>query len=675
MWENILLGLGNNLQLSHLTVVAIGAFAGLVIGALPGLSAVSGVALLLPFTFAMDPAQGVIMLASVYMSAEYGGSISAILLNTPGTSGAACTTIDGTPMTKRGEAQEALYLSLLASGIGGLFGAFVLLFLTGPLARVSLLLGPSEIFWVAVAGLSLVAGLTGSNVIKGLIGVTFGVGLTMIGQDIVTGEMRYTFGDYRLVGGISLVPALLGLFTVASILALLEEPNQAIAPLVMRKNVLAHVIQRMWNMKILLAWSSIVGTVVGVVPGAGASISAFLAYGEAKRISKNRDEFGKGAWEGVVAPEAANNAVVGGSLVPLLALGIPGSGSAAIMFGALAVHGIIPGPRLFVERGELAYTFIIGLFFTVFAMMIIGLATIRWSSLIVKAPRAMMIPGVLVLAVMGSFGLSNSLFDVYILVTVGLVGYFLTKLNVPAVTIALGFVLGRLMEETLHQTLLLAQIRTGSVPLYFASRPATLVLMAVAIAIMIAGIVQVRQLRKPIGVPATDLVPEAEPAASAGGRGLSMRGANIILAGAVLAIVAVALSGATRMAATAALFPTILAVALGIFAVILLYAAARAKPASPMRMRFPFEGVPWPSLLVVMAALVAFTAAIARMGFYESAFLFAFVVTLWLMAQSRDGKLAGKAAQAAVYAVVLTAGVYVAFDVILGIPTPQGLFL
>ena len=374
----------------------------------------------------------------------------------------------------------------------------------------------------------------------------------------------------------------------------------------------------------------------------------------------------------MVAPEAANNAVVGGSLVPLLALGIPGSGSAAIMFGALAVHGIIPGPRLFVERGELAYTFIIGLFFTVFAMMLIGLATIRWSSLIVKAPRAMMIPGVLVLAVMGSFGLSNSLFDVYILVTVGLVGYFLAKLNVPPVTIALGFVLGRLMEETLHQTLLLAQIRTGSVPLYFASRPATLVLMVIAFAIMIAGIMQVRQLRKPVAA-ATE--PGPEPVPAAGDHGLSMRGANMILASAVLGIVAVAFIGASRMSASAALFPTILAVALAVFAVILLYAAFRAKPASPMRMQFPFEGVPWPSLLVVMSALVAFTAAIAWIGFYESAFLFAFVATLWLMAQNRQGNLAGKAAQAAIYAVFLTASVYAAFDVILGIPTPQGLLL
>jgi putative tricarboxylic transport membrane protein len=676
MWENVLLALGNNLEFSHISVVFIGALAGLIIGALPGLSAVSGVALLLPFTFAMDPAQGVIMLASVYMSAEYGGSISAILLNTPGTSGAACTMIDGAPMTQKGEAQEALYLSLLSSVIGGIFGACILLFLTGPLARASLLLGPSEIFWVAVAGLSLVAGLTGNNIVKGLIGVTLGVGLTMVGQDIVTGEMRYTFGDYRLVSGISLVPALLGLFTVAAILKLLEQPNQSVAPLRMRPGVLSAVLARMAKMKKLLAWSSIVGTLVGIVPGAGASISAFMAYGEARRISKNSHEFGKGAWEGVAAPEASNNAVVGGSLVPLLALGIPGSGSAAIMFGALAVHGIIPGPRLFVERGELAYTFIIGLFFTVFALLVIGLLTIRWSSMVVRAPRTMMVPGVLVLAVIGSYGLSNSLFDVYILVTVGLIGYFLTKFDVPVVTIALGFVLGRLMEESLQQTLLLAQIRTGSLPLYLASRPATIVLMLIAFAIMIAGIMQVRRLTK--SVTEDDATPDLAPAQAdraARDRGLSMRGINFLIVGLVVAVALFGLWGTTRMSASAALFPTALSAALIGFSLVLLYGTLRAAPDARMSLRFPFDGVPWFMLLSVMAALAGFAALIGRIGFYEAAFLFAIGVTWFLRAGVERGNPFRQLGISLVFAALLVSGVYVAFAIILGIPTPRGVLV
>jgi len=287
MGDQILAGLSADVQPLSLFVIAVGVVAGTIIGALPGLSAVSGVALLLPFTFSMEPAQGLVMLAAVYMSAEYGGSISAILINTPGTSGATCTILDGTPLTKQGHAQEALYTSLLASTTGGLFGALVLLFFTPLLADISLLLGPAEYFWLAVAGLSLVAGLSGQHIIKGLAGAATGVLLTTVGQDLITGDMRFTFDNYELVGGIPLVPSFLGLFAVASILNLIESRGQAVAPLTMRKGALRFVARKLLGTKRLLLWSSFLGTFVGAIPGAGASIGAFLAYGEAKRLSKS----------------------------------------------------------------------------------------------------------------------------------------------------------------------------------------------------------------------------------------------------------------------------------------------------------------------------------------------------------------------------------------------------
>ena len=334
MAAEILHAVQANLQLSHLLVVLVGTVAGMVIGALPGLSAVSGVALLLPFTFAMEPAQGLIMLAAVYMAAEYGGSISAILINTPGTSGAACTTLDGTPLTRQGKAQEALYTSLFSGTVGGMIGALVLLFFTPVLARASLLLGPAEIFWIAVAGLALVATLAGRHVVKGLVGVLIGIMLTLVGQDAISGDMRFMFDDYRLVGGIPLIPTLLGLFAVASILGLLERVGDPVAPLTLRKGAIRFVLEKLAGMKCLLLYSGILGTLVGIIPGAGASISAFVAYGEAKRISKHPEQFGHGSYEGVVAPESANNAVVGGALVPLLALGYPG-----LRFGRHHVRG------------------------------------------------------------------------------------------------------------------------------------------------------------------------------------------------------------------------------------------------------------------------------------------------------------------------------------------------
>ncbi len=583
MPAEILQAVQANLQLSHLLVVLVGTTAGMIIGALPGLSAVSGVALLLPFTFALEPAQGLIMLAAVYMAAEYGGSISAILINTPGTSGAACTTLDGTPLTRQGKAQEALYTSLFSGTVGGTIGALVLLFFTPALARASLLLGPAEIFWIAVSGLALVATLAGRHLVKGLVGVLIGIALTLVGQDAISGDMRFMFDDWRLVGGLPLIPILLGLFAIASILGLLERVGEPVAPLVLRKGAMRFVLRKLAGMKGLLLYSGILGTLVGIIPGAGASISAFVAYGEAKRISKHPELFGHGSYEGVVAPETANNAVVGGALVPLLALGIPGSGSAAIMFGALTVHGIIPGPRLFTERGDIVYTFMIGLLLTVVAMLIIGLISIRWSSLIVRTPRRAMVPAVLVLSMVGTYGLANSLFDVYVLLTTGIVAYLLAKLDVPIVTIALGLVLGSLMEESFQQAVLVGQVDAGSTLAYFASRPLALLLMVVAFAIVAAGVLQIlRQRREDALAPA--------PPAPAAGSGPSLRAMNLVFAVILLALGAYIRYEALDFSAMGARFPALVSYGFMLLGAIML--ATNARAAQPHGNTRPFAGDP-----------------------------------------------------------------------------------
>lgn len=665
MWADILHAVLVNLEPWHLGVVVIGTIAGTVIGALPGLSAVSGVALLLPFTFGMDPAMGLIMLAAVYMSAEYGGSISAILINTPGTSGAACTTLDGTPLTQRGQAQEALYTSLLAGTVGGAFGALVLLFFTPPLAEASLLLGPAEIFWIAAAGLALVAGLSGRHTVKGLVGVTLGVGLTMVGQDAITGDMRFTFDDFRLVGGIPVVPALLGLFAVASILNLLEQSDESVAPLVMRKGALRFVVEKLGGMKLMLLWTSLLGTVVGIIPGAGASISAFVAYGEAKRMSKRPEEFGQGSYEGVAAPECANNAVVGGALVPLLALGIPGSGSAAIMFGALTVHGIIPGPRLFTERADIVYTFMIGLFSTVIAMLVFGLLTIRWSSLLVRVSRRVMVPGVLVLSVIGTYGLSNSLFDVYVLIATGLVAYLLAKLDVPIVTIALGLVLGTLVEQSFQQAVMVGRVDKGSAALYFMTRPVAVGLMLLALGILVSGVLQMFRTRGPaMGVEAVE--------AAVVRRGPSLRTLNIGLAAALLGLAAFVANEARSFSEMAAGLPTIVTLAFVLLGGILLVVNTMPRTGARRARVFPFAEVPWGQLLAVAAALVLFGAGADRIGFYESAFVF-LVVTTWILSVSdRGGR---RLVVPFAFASGFTVFVYVTFKLVLGIPTPPGLLV
>lgn len=666
MWLELFHGLLTNLQPVHLAVILIGTVVGLVIGALPGLSAVSGVALVLPFTFTMDSGLGLILLASVYMAAEYGGSISAILINTPGTSGAACTTLDGHPLTQKGFAQEALYTSLFASTVGGTFGAIVLIFFTPLLAAASLYLGPAEIFWIAAAGLAMVASLSGQHTIKGMIGALIGISLTLIGQDAISGDMRFTFNDYRLVGGISLVPALLGLFAIANILSLLEQPHKPVAPLTIRKGAARAVIARLLNMKRLLLWCSTLGTLIGVIPGAGASIAAFVAYAEGKRISKNSDEFGTGAYEGVAAPECANNASVGGALVPLLALGIPGSGSAAVMYGALTVQGLIPGPRLFSERGDIVYTFMIGILFTVVAMLIVGVTTIRWSSLIVHVPRKAMLPGVLVLSVIGTYGLSNSLFDVYVLLLVGFSAYLLIKIDIPAVTIALGFVLGRIMEESFQQASLVGRTEMGSTWLYFATRPIAVVLMLVAFGILAAGIMQIIRTRK---ADKAEMWPVAVPA----GRGMSLRAANIILGVVVIVLAIFIRIEAADFTEQGALFPLLVADAFLVLGALLLAINLNPKTGILRAAGRPFALVPWTFLLIIVAGLLLLAVGADYLGFYECAFLFTLVI-FWMLSADVPKALL-RIALSLGFAGGFTALVYLTFKVVLEIPTPAGILI
>ena len=665
MWEHILDAVIVNLDPSVLFIVAAGTVVGTIVGALPGLSAVSGVALMLPFTFTMEPARGLILLAAVYMSAEYGGSISAILINTPGTSGAACTLLDGTPLTKKGRAQEALYTSLLAGTVGGAFGGLVLLFFTPILADLSLFLGPAEIFWVAVSGLCLVASLSGKHIVKGLIGVLLGMALTIVGQDAISGDMRFTFDIYQLVSGIPLVPALLGLFAVASILNLLENPEQSIAPLVMRKGALRFVCEKLMGMKILLLWTSILGTVVGIIPGAGAAISAFVAYGEAKRISKHPEEFGKGSYEGVAAPECANNAVVGGAMVPLLALGIPGSGSAAVMYGALTVHGILAGPRLFTERADLAYTFMVGLLSTVVAMLIFGLVTIRWSSLMVRVPARFMVSSVLALSAIGTYGLRNSLVDVYVLIGLGIIGYLFSKLDIPLVTIALGLVLGNLTEQTFQQAVMVSMVDTGTPWLYFLKRPVAVVLMLAALVVLGSGILQAYR------ETCADLPAEAGSAPTPQKRRwLSLRAANILLAAGFVALSVYGLLEIREFSDRGALLPRAICLVLILLSAILLYVNASPKTGAAGTRLFPFSDVPWPRWWCVVIAFVLFGLAADRFGFYESAFVF-LAVTTWIMSAGETIPRR-RWLMPLLFALGFDALLYIVFKLILAIPTPPG---
>ncbi len=419
------------------------------------------------------------------------------------------------------------------------------------------------------------------------------------------------------------------------------------------------------GMKLLLLWSSILGTVVGIIPGAGASISAFVAYGEAKRISKHPEEFGKGSYEGVAAPECANNAVVGGAMVPLLALGIPGSGSAAVMYGALTVHGILAGPRLFSERGDVAYTFMVGLMSTVVAMLIFGLLTIRWSSLMVHVPARFMVSSVLALSAIGTYGLRNSLVDVYVLTAIGIIGYLFSKLDIPLVTIALGLVLGNLTEQSFQQAVIVSMVDTGTAWLYFLKRPLAVVLMLAALAVLGSGILQASR------EASADLPAEAGSAPTPRKRRwLNLRAANILLAIGFIALSAYGLVEAREFSERGAMLPRLICVVLILLAAILLFINANPKTGAAQARVFPFSEVPWPLWWGVVVAFVLFGLAADRFGFYESAFVF-LAATTWMMSAGEAGPRR-RWLNPVLFAAGFDALLYVIFRLILAIPTPPG---
>ena len=458
----------------------VGTVAGIVIGALPGLSASMGVALLLPVTFKLTPVGGIVMLATVYTSATYGGSISAILLHTPGTPGNAATAIEGFKLTQQGKGLKAIGVSTISSVIGGLFGALMLIFLSPPLAKLSLFFSAPEYMFMAIFGLTIIGSMAGDNVAKGLISGAFGLFLGSVGLDFMTGIPRYTFGFLYLENGISMVPAMIGMFSISQVLVSVEEIVKGNKSIVNDSVALlkGSVFPTKEEMKILtptLIRSSIIGTIIGILPGAGTDIGSWYSYNEAKRWAKKPELIGKGSIEGLCACEAANNAVCGGALIPLITLGIPGSGVAAIMLGGFLIHGLIPGWDLFSRSGNTIYAIMIGYLFANILMGIIGLAIARPVVKVAKVSMIILCPIIVALSAIGSYAINNSAFDVYLMSLFGILGYFMRKTGFGAAPFVLGIILSNMVEANFRRSLVLA--RGSNVVLYFLSRPISLVLI------------------------------------------------------------------------------------------------------------------------------------------------------------------------------------------------------
>ncbi len=462
----------------NLLLMVAGLVGGIIIGALPGLTATMGVALMVPVTFAMNPISGLIMLGAIYAGAIYGGSNSACLIKTPGTPSSVATTFDGYPMCQHGRADEALYGSLLASAFGGIVGTVFLLFLSGPLAKFALQFGGPEFFWLVIFGLSTIAVMSRDNMLKGLLSGALGLLVSTIGLDPNAGIPRFTFGYYPLVQGIEIIPAMIGLFSFSQVLVLLGSQKQYIAEHKPSPGAFSRVVKKLLaDCKVNLMRSSIIGAIVGILPGAGGEIASIISYNEAKRWDKDPSRYGTGIMEGLAASESANNAVIGGALIPMLTLGIPGSAVAAVILGALLAQGIQPGFKVFTATGELAYSFIISQFVVNLLMIPVGYLLAKVMAKILNLRLTFVAIAIVMLSVIGSYAIRNSMLDVWVVIIFGLIAYFGGRVGLDTGAMALGVILGPMIEENLGKCVHLAKAE-GSLWAVFFKSPISLVLIA-----------------------------------------------------------------------------------------------------------------------------------------------------------------------------------------------------
>lgn len=479
MTEFFLPALSGLMDPAVLFSVTAGTIVGIIVGAMPGLTATMAVALLIPVTFGMPPLTGLALMGGVYCGGMYGGAISSILLSTPGTPAAAATAFDGYPMTKQGKGGTAITVATWASFWGGIFSTVALLLMAPALAHFSLRFGPPEYFVLAVMGLSSIVTLTKGSMVKGLMSGFLGLALATIGMDPISGYMRFTFNSIDLFDGIPFMPALIGLFSVSQILDLtaethiVEDLTDTIATI--KRSRLPK------GLSSTIAKGSVIGTIVGMLPGAGATIAAFISYNFAKQSSRDSDTFGKGNPKGVAASESANNGCVGGSLIPLLTLGIPGNSVAAALMGGLLIQGLIPGPELFSKYGAMTYGFIISLFIANIIFLVLGLYLAPYFAKVTSTPNALLIPGIAILSVIGSYAINNNMFDVWLMIGFGICGYFLEKGGFSTGALVLGLILGPIAELGFGQALIMS---AGS-PMIFFERPLCILLWVITILLML----------------------------------------------------------------------------------------------------------------------------------------------------------------------------------------------
>ena len=468
---------------SILFMICVGTVAGIVIGALPGLTATMGVALLVPLTFGRPPLESLSMLMGIYCGAMYGGAISAILIRTPGTPAAAATVMEGYPMAKRGEAGRAMAMALFASFFGGVVGALIMTFASPFVSSVALEFGPVEYFGLAIFGLSVIISISGRSLIKGMMSAFFGLLICTTGFDPISGYPRFTFGLVEMMEGPPFIPTLIGLFAVSEVFN--EVQKDGVVQQVKAK--LDQYLPSWTDIKYCfkeLCRSSIIGTIIGAIPGAGGDIAAFISYGEAKRASKNPERYGHGEIEGLAASECANNSCSGGAMIPLLSLGVPGDAVTAVLLGAFVIQGLQPGPMLYKEHMDIVYQIFASMMLAQFAMQFIGMAGIQLFARVIMVDRAILTPAIFVLSCVGAFAMRGNVFDVYCTLFFGILGYVMMRYDYPLSPILLALILGPMAEANLRRALV---ISNGDFNILF-SRPIAGGLMILAVISLVLAI-------------------------------------------------------------------------------------------------------------------------------------------------------------------------------------------
>lgn len=502
--SNLALGMSLALTPANLWYLTVGVVIGLVIGSFPGLGAAAGIAILLPLTFTMDHTSAVIMLAGIYYATMYGGAITAILINTPGTASAAATTFDGYPLTQQGLAGPALVMMTAASFVGGTIGIILLTALAPAFSRVARSFGPPEFFLIVLLGVLTITLMFGENRMYGIISALLGFAIATVGIDIGSGQQRFTFGSPLLIGGIGFIPIAIGLFGVGELLNSFYRGDE-------RRNTRGEGLLsgRLWptarewaESKFAFVRGTLIGFGLGVIPGAGATIASFIAYAGEKAISRTPEKFGRGSLPGLVAPESANNAASSGAMIPLLSLGIPGSASTAVLLGAFVMWGLRPGPLLFTDNPEFAWALIASMYLGNLMLVALCLFAIPIFLTIIRVPFRILAPVIMVLCMVGAYSVEGSMLDAWVMLIAGVFGFFMKQIGFSPAAMVVALVLGPLAENTLQQSLIISD---GS-PLIFVSRPISLVI-SILIVLMLLSSQLMRRMRPPRPSPAASKRP------------------------------------------------------------------------------------------------------------------------------------------------------------------------